>query len=101
MNESTQPLPSFRVEAVTGYSRPVAVPAPTYSAKVARQIIELEVTVQPIQIGGAWGLDLSSHSCEICGGTFPTRGDASMFLTRYGDPAFVHLGCEKQVEDWA
>lgn len=80
---------------------PYVVPAPTYSQKIARQILDQQVTVQTISLEGPWALDLSESSCELCGGLFPTKGDAEMFLSQYGDPCFLHLGCERQVEDWA
>ena len=76
--------------------------ATKYASKIARQILNDQVTVQPIDIGGAWGLDLSNESCELCGGFFPTKDGAAamMFLTRYGEPRYLHVGCEMQAEEW-
>jgi len=76
------------------------VQAPTYSGRVAREILEGAET-WVVGIGDGFGLDLSEHSCELCGGFFPTQGDAAMYLNEMGEPLYLHTGCLRQVEDWS
>ena len=77
---------------------PTAVPAPSYSQKVAHEVMAAEAWI--VSIGEGFGLDLSEHSCELCGGFFPTQGNAVMYLSEMGEPLYLHSGCLRQVEDW-
>lgn len=78
---------------------PTQILAPSYSARVAKDIMDGAET-WIVGIGGAWGLDLTNHSCELCGGFFPTKGDAAMYLDANGSPLYCHSGCVTRAEDW-
>jgi len=99
MTSQSFPSTTQGPSSVVSYGRLAAVPAPSYSQKIARMLMTAETWL--VSIGGVWGLDLATfESCELCGGFYPPKGDAVLFLTEAGEPLYVHTGCHQQLEDW-
>jgi hypothetical protein len=83
-------------------SQVVRFPGRSFTSRIAQGLVDSTYEVWRVEVGTEdFELDLSKHSCGLCGGFFAPTGFAAFFYTEHEDPWFVHEGCLREASNWA